>query len=46
MDKIEDEELGTCAGIEICQDADNVDQKVKYFSKFHKTPNLLCETYL
>ena len=40
-DKIEDEEIGTCARIEICQDADNADQKVKWFLKVHQTYKLL-----
>ena len=29
MHKIEHELIGTCAGIEMSQDADNADQKVK-----------------
>ena len=37
MDKIEHEGMGTCARIEISQDADNADQKVKWFLKVHKT---------
>ena len=45
MDKIEYEEIGTCAGIEISQDADDAEQKVKYFPKVHKTHKLLWDTY-
>ena len=37
IDKIEHEEIGTCAGIETSQDADNADQKVKWSPKVHKT---------
>ena len=33
MNKIEHEGLGTCARIEISQDADNVNQKVKVVSE-------------
>ena len=39
--KTEHEEKGTCAGIEISQDADNADQKVKWFPKVHKTYKFL-----
>ena len=45
MNKIEYEEIGTCARIEISQDADNADQKVKPFLKIHKTYKLLWEAY-
>ena len=34
--KIEHEEIGSCAGIEISQDADHADQKIKWFPKVHK----------
>ena len=44
-DKIEHEEVGTCAGIEISQDKDNADQKVKWFLKVHETYKLLWEAY-
>ena len=37
MDKIEYERIGTCARIEISQDEDDPDQKVKWFLKVHKT---------
>ena len=43
--KIEHEEIGKCAGIEISQDANNADQKVKSFPKVHKTYKLLREAY-
>ena len=43
IDKIEHEETATCARIEINQDADNTDQKVKWFLKVHKTSKLLWE---
>ena len=33
MNKIEHEEIGTCAKIGTSQDVDNVDQKVKWFVK-------------
>ena len=36
MNKIEHEGIGTCASIEISQDADNADQKVKWFLKVPK----------
>ena len=39
IDKIEREEIGTCAGIEISQNADNADQK-NGFRKFIKHTNL------
>ena len=35
-EKIKHDKIGTCAGIEISQDADNADQKVKWFLKAHK----------
>ena len=37
--------MGTYARIEISQDADNADQKVKGFLKVHKTYKLLWEAY-
>ena len=43
MNKIEHEEIGTCARIEIRQDAGNADQKIKWFLKVHKTYKLLRE---
>ena len=43
--KIEHEGMGTCARIEINQDADNADEKVKWFLKVHKTYKLLWEAY-
>ena len=43
MNKIEYEGIGTCAGIKISPDADNADQKVKWFLKVHKTDKLLWE---
>ena len=45
IDENEHELISTCAGIEISQDADNVDQKVKWFPKVHKTYKLLWEAY-
>ena len=45
MNKIEYEGIGTCAKIEISQDADNADQKVKWFLKFHKAYKLLWGAY-
>ena len=33
----------TCGIIELSQDADNADQKVKWFLKVHKTYKLLWE---
>ena len=39
------EELKNCARIEINQDADNADQKVKWFLKVHATYKLLWEAY-
>ena len=45
IEKIEREEIGTCARIEISQDAGNADQKVKWFLKVHKTFKLLWEAY-
>ena len=35
------EGIGTCARIEISQDADSTDQKVKWFLKVHKSYKLL-----
>ena len=40
MDKIEHEGMGTCARIEINQDADNGEQKFEWFLKAHKTYKL------
>ena len=37
INKIEHEEIGACARIEISQDADNADQIVKWFLNVHKT---------
>ena len=45
MNKIDYKGTGTCARIEISQDADNADQKVKWFLKVHKTYKLLCEAH-
>ena len=45
MNKIEHEGMGTCARIDISQDADNTDQKVKWFLKVHKTYKFLWEAY-
>ena len=45
MNKIQYEEIGTCARIVISQDADNADQKVKWFLKVHKTYKLLWGAY-
>ena len=44
-DNIEHEGIGTCARIEISLDADNANQKVKWFLKVHKTYKLLWEAY-
>ena len=41
MNKIEHKGKGTCARIEISQDPDNADLKVKSFLKVHKTYKLL-----
>ena len=41
MNKIEYEEIGTCEKIEISQDADNADQKIKWFLEIHRTYKLL-----
>ena len=46
MNKIEYEGIGTYARIEISQDANNLDQKVKWFLKVLKTYKLLWEAYL
>ena len=43
MNKIENEGIGICARIEMSQDADNADQKVKWFLKVHKTYEFLWE---
>ena len=45
MNKIKYEGIGTCARIELSQDADNADQKVKWFLKVHTTYKLLREAY-
>ena len=42
---IEHEGTGTCAGIEITQDADNADQKVRRFPKAQKTYKLLWKAH-
>ena len=44
-DKIEHEQIGTRTGIEMSQDPDSADQKVKWCLKVHKTYKLLCEAY-
>ena len=36
MNKIKHEGIGTCTRIEISQDGDNTDHKVKWFLKVHK----------
>ena len=38
--------ISSCARIEIRKDADNADQKVKWFLKVHKTYKHLWEAYL
>ena len=43
MNKFEYKWIGTCARIEIRQDADNADQIVKWFLKVQKTLKLLWE---
>ena len=45
MNKIEHEGTGTCVKIERIQDADNAEQKIKWFLKVHKTYKLLWEAY-
>ena len=45
MNKIEHEGTGTCARTERIQDADNAEQKLKWFLKVHKTYKLLWEAY-
>ena len=45
IDKIEHERMGTYARIEMSQDADDADQKVKWFMKVHKAYKLLWEAY-
>ena len=45
IDKIEREEIGNYVRIEVSQDADNTDQKVKWFPKAHKAYKLLWEVY-
>ena len=46
MSETGDERIGTCARIEISQDADNADQKVTWFLKVYKTYKLLWEAYI
>ena len=43
MNKIEHEGMGTCARIEISQNADNADQKVKWFLEVHKHTNFCAK---
>ena len=43
--KIEHKGMGTCPSIEISQDADVPDQKVKWFLKVRKAYKLLWEAY-
>ena len=45
MNKIGYEGKGTCARTEISQDADNGEQKVKWFLKVYKAYKLLWEAY-
>ena len=45
MNKVECERIGTCARIEISQDGDNADKKVKWFRKVDKTYKLLWKAY-
>ena len=45
MNKFEHEGMGTCARIEISEDADNANQKVKWFLKVHKTYKLLWTAF-
>ena len=45
IDKIEHEGMGTCAITKISQDADNADEKLQWFLKFHKTYKVLWEAY-
>ena len=45
IDKIEHEEVGTCAETEISQDADNANQRIKWFPKLHKTYKRLWKAY-
>ena len=44
LDKIEHVEIGTCARTEISQDADNKDQKLKWFLKVHNTKQTFVES--
>ena len=44
-DKIEHKRMSTCARIEVSQDADNADQKLKWFLKVHETYIALWEAY-
>ena len=37
--------ISTCEGIEVSQDVDNADQKVKWFPKVHEIYKLLWEAY-
>ena len=39
INKIEHEGMGTCGRIEVSQEAENADQKVKWFLKVHKNRN-------
>ena len=43
--QIEHEGLGTCARIAISQDANNADQKIKWFLKVYKACKLLWKAY-
>ena len=45
MNKIEHEGIGTCARIEMSQDADSADQKVKLFLKVLKTYKLCVNNF-
>ena len=45
IDKIEHEGMGNCVRIEISQDTDDADQKVKWFLKVHKKYKVLWEAY-
>ena len=45
MNKIEYEGRGTCARIEISQDAKDADKNVKWFLKVHKTYKLFWVAY-
>ena len=43
MNKIEHEGMGTCARTEIGQDADDANQKIKWFLKVHKTCKIFAK---